>query len=124
MSIIKLIHISCAAISICGFFYRGVLKLYAPQKLKSKWLKIAPHVIDTVLLGSAIILMVQHSLYPTTQPWLLTKIIFLLLYIGFGLFALRFARTRVQVFGGFVLAILCFAYIVASAITKQALPLF
>ena len=124
MSTIKLIHVTCAAISICGFFYRGLLKLYAPQRLQVKWLKITPHVIDTMLLASAIILMVQHTLYPATQPWLLTKIIFLIFYIAFGLFTLRFAKTRGQVFVGFVLAILCFGYIVAAALTRQAWPLF
>lgn len=124
MTIIKLIHVTCAAISICGFFYRGVLKLYTPQRLQAKWLKITPHVVDTILLVSAITLMVQQALYPTTQPWLLTKIIFLVLYIAFGLFALRFAKTRAQVFIGFILAIASFGYIVAAAMTRQAWPLF
>ena len=124
MSIIKLIHVTCAAISICGFFYRGVLKLYAPHRLQVKWLKITPHVIDSILLASAIVLMIQHALYPTTQPWLLTKIIFLILYIALGLFTLRFAKTRSQVFVGFALAVLCFGYIVAAAVTRQAWPLF
>jgi len=98
------------------------LKLYTPQRLQRRWLKIAPHVIDSILLGSAVVLMVQNSLYPTNQPWLLTKIIFLLLYIAFGLYTLRFAKTRPRVFAGFILSILCFTYIVVVALTKNPLP--
>ena len=122
MTLIKLIHVSCAAISISGFFYRGLLKFYAPQRLQRKWLKITPHVIDTLLLVSAIILMVQGALYPTTQPWVLAKLILLVLYIGLGLMTLRFAKTRRQALISFVLAILCFAYIVAVALTRQPWP--
>jgi uncharacterized membrane protein SirB2 len=124
MSIIKLIHVSCAAISITGFFYRGLLKLYSPQRLKARWIRIAPHVIDTALLVSAIVLMIQSSLYPTTQPWLLTKIVMLLVYIALGLYTLRFARSKLQIMSGFILAILSFGYILAAAITREALPLF
>jgi uncharacterized membrane protein SirB2 len=122
MSLLKLIHISCAALSISGFFYRGLLKFYAPQRLQRKWLKIAPHVVDTLLLASAIMLMVQGSLYPTTQPWVLTKIILLVVYIGLGLVTLRFAKTRRMALLSFVLAVLCFGYIVAVALTRQPWP--
>ena len=122
MSLLKLIHVSCAALSISGFFYRGLLKFYAPQGLQRKWLKIAPHVVDTLLLVSAIMLMVQSSLYPTTHAWILTKIILLVVYIGLGLMTLRFARTRRMALLSFVLAILCFGYIVAVAITRQPWP--
>ena len=122
MSLIKLIHISCAAISVSGFFYRGVLKLYAPRQLHRKWLKITPHIIDTLLLTSALILMIQQSLYPTDQPWVLTKLVLLVLYIGLGLMTLRFAKTRRHILLSFVLAILCFSYIVAVALTRQAWP--
>jgi uncharacterized membrane protein SirB2 len=122
MSLLKLIHISCAALSISGFFYRGLLKFYAPQRLQRKWLKITPHIVDTLLLASAIMLMVQGSLYPTTQPWVLTKLILLIVYIGLGLMTLRFAKTRRMVLLSFVLAVLCFGYIVAVALTRQPWP--
>ena len=122
MSLLKLVHISCAALSISGFFYRGLLRFYAPQRLQRKWLKIVPHVVDTLLLASAIALMVQSSLYPTTQPWILTKIILLVVYIGLGLQTLRFAKTRRTALLSFALAILCFGYIVAVAITRQPWP--
>ena len=122
MSLLKLFHVSCAALSISGFFYRGLLKFYAPQRLQRKWLKIVPHVVDTLLLASAIALMVQSSLYPTTQAWILTKIILLVFYIGLGLQTLRFARTRRAALLSFMLAILCFGYIVAVALTRQPWP--
>lgn len=122
MTIIKLIHISCAVISISGFVARGTLKLTAPGYLQSRWVKIAPHVIDAVLLTSAIILVVQTHQYPFVQGWVTAKILMLLVYIGFGMLTLRFAKTRWQSALGFIGACLAFTYIIAVALTKQVWP--
>jgi len=55
----------CAFLSISGFIYRGILKLTTPEKLSKKWLKITPHIIDTILLASAIYLVF------ITQQWII-----------------------------------------------------
>ncbi len=122
MVVLKLIHVTCAALSICGFFYRGLLKFYAPHRLQRRWLKVLPHVVDTVLLASAIAMLVQYKLNPFLQPWLLLKIGLLLIYIFLGLMTLRFSQTRRSGLISFVLAIAVFAWIVMIALTRQAWP--
>ena len=122
MMVFKLIHISCAALSITGFLARSFLKLTAPQYLQQRWLKIAPHIIDTVLLASAIVLVFQIRQYPFVSPWVTAKLLMLVVYIGFGLLTLRFAKNRVQFTMGFIGACLSFSYIIAVALTKQAWP--
>ena len=123
MSIIKSLHALFALVSIAGFIYRSLLKFRNSEALQQKWLKITPHVIDTLLLVSAIYLVVAGHYYPEWFNWVTAKIIGLLLYIMFGLFTLRFSKTRNGLIISFVLALLTFAYIVGVAMTKQPWPL-
>jgi len=121
--IIKLIHISCAFLSISGFVGRSILKFTAPMQLQQRWLKITPHLIDSTLLITAIMLVVQTHQYPFVTPWVTAKVLALFVYIGFGLLTLRFARTRTQLMTGFIGACLSFSYIMAVAFTRQIWPL-
>lgn len=123
MSIIKNLHVIFALLSITGFIYRGFLKLNNADKLRAKWLKISPHIIDTLLLVSAIYLVVAGQNYPEMFNWVTAKIVALIVYIGFGLYTLRFSKTRGGVLIGFLLAVMTFVYIVGVAMTKQVWPL-
>lgn len=123
MSTIKILHTIFALVSISGFIYRGLLKLNQSDTLQKKWLKISPHIIDTLLLSSAIYLVFASQQYPDGFNWVTAKICALLLYILFGLFTLRISKTRGGVIVSFILAILTFTYIVSVALTKQVWPL-
>ena len=118
------VHVSTVLLSISGFILRGILHFRGSDLVNRKWLKITPHVIDTVLIISAIILLIQSGLNLLTTPWLLTKVIALILYIALGLIAFRFGKTthvRMLAWSG---AILLFAFIFAVAVTKNPLVLF
>jgi uncharacterized membrane protein SirB2 len=119
MLIIKIIHVSCGTLSITGFLGRSILKFSNPQRLQQRWLKITPHLIDSILLASGIVLVMQTRQYPFVVGWVTTKLLVLVLYIGFGLVTLRFARTPKQLALGFVGACLSFSYIIAVAVTQQ-----
>lgn len=118
--LLKHLHVSCVILSGLGFFVRGVLMLKASPWLNSRLARILPHVVDTLLLGSAITMAVMSGQYPFAQPWLTAKFFGLLAYIFLGSLALKRGRTRAQRAGFFVLALLAFAYIVAVALTRQA----
>lgn len=119
---IKHLHMGCAALSITLFLLRGGWMLQGSAMLQQRWVRIAPHLVDTVLLGSAITLAVLSGQYPFAQPWLGAKVIALLLYIVLGTIALKRGRTRRMRALAFGAAILTFAYIVAVAVTRQVLP--
>ena len=119
---LKHLHMLCAALSIIGFIVRGALRLADSQLLQKKFLKIAPHIVDTFLLLSAIGLTFSIHQYPLTTPWLTAKLIGLFVYIGLGLMTLRFAKTKTVVAVTYLLAIATFAYIATVAVTKT--PLF
>ncbi len=118
--LLKHLHVSCVILSGLGFFVRGVLMLKASPWLNSRLARTLPHVVDTLLLGSAITMAVMSGQYPFAQPWLTAKFFGLLAYIFLGSLALKRGRTRAQRAGFFVLALLAFAYIVAVALTRQA----
>lgn len=121
MELVKTIHVGCALLSIFGFTVRGVLMLRDSVMLQMRLFKIAPHIIDTLLLGSAIWLAVQYGLSPGENPWLLAKIIALLVYIGLGTVALKRGKTKQVRIIAWLAALVVFAYIVAVAVTKSPL---
>ena len=121
---IKLIHMSTAVISISLFMLRMYWQMADSGIMKKKWLKIIPHVNDTILLTAAIILSINIQQYPFVHDWLTAKLIALLAYILLGMFALKRAKTKFQKLVYFYLAIFMFAYIVMVALTRSATGIF
>lgn len=119
---LKHTHMLLAVLSIAGFIWRGGLRLTDSPLLQRKWLKITPHIIDTLLLLTAIGLLGTLHLNPFAMEWLNVKIIGLVVYIGLGVYTMRIATTRATQATGYVLAIMTFAYIFSVAMTKSPLP--
>ena len=118
---LKLLHAGSAVVSLTLFIVRGAWMMSASQRLQRRWAKVVPHVVDTVLLASAIALVWQLGGLRAfeTQTWLVAKIIALLLYIVLGSVALKRGRTlRTRVIALFA-AIAVFGYIVSVAIAKS-----
>ena len=121
--LLKQIHIACVIVSASGFFVRGLWMIARPQLLTLRWVKVAPHVVDTVLLVSALGMVFQARFSPLQHPWLAAKIAGLLLYIVLGSIALKRGRTRAVRITAFAGALLALGYITAVAFTKSAVPL-
>lgn len=119
---VKTVHMTCAAISITGFVIRGILMMIESKLLRLRWVRIVPHIVDTLLLVSAVTLAVQLGFTPGNSPWLMAKIVGILAYIGLGFIALRFGRTKPIRITAWLAALLVFAYIVAVAVTMSPLP--
>ena len=115
---IKLIHIGSALLSFVGFFIRGILMLRQSPLMTARLTKIAPHIIDTILLVSAIALVFFSAHQPLGFNWLSAKILGLLIYIGLGLWAFRFGKTMPQKRNAWVAALFVFILIIIAAITK------
>jgi uncharacterized membrane protein SirB2 len=119
---IRVLHVSCVALSYGLFFLRGLWVLKASPIMRQRWVRVAPHLIDTVLLGSAITLAVMLDISPLAAPWLMAKIIALLLYIILGTIALKHGKTpRTRLVAWFA-AQAVFFYIVITALTRDPLP--
>jgi uncharacterized membrane protein SirB2 len=121
-TLVKTIHVGSVVLSGCFFLLRGIWMIRSSASLQQRWVRIIPHVIDTVLLLSAVWLAVITQQYPWQQPWLGAKIVALLFYIALGMLAIRYGRTRRIRIGSFIGALLVFAYIVGVALSRQMLP--
>jgi len=119
---LKNVHVACVVLSYLSFFVRGVWMSRDSPLLAQRWVRIAPHVIDTILLASAIAMAIMIRQYPFTVPWLTAKLIGLVAYIGLGVVALRRGKTKGQRVGAWIAAQLVFLYIIAVALAKRPLP--
>lgn len=96
--------------------------LHDSPVLQQRWVRIAPHTVDSVLLASAIALAWQLGISPLTHPWLAAKIVALLLYIVIGTFALKRGKTKHNRMIAWLTAQLVFFYIVSVAVTHNPAP--
>lgn len=120
---VKHFHMFCVASSGSLFILRGIWMLRDSPMLHARWVRVAPHLIDTLLLSSALVLVIWSHQYPFVQPWLTAKLLALVVYILLGSVALKRGKTKPVRVCAFVGALLVFAYIGAVAMTKQVLVL-
>ena len=116
---VKLIHIGAAIVTISGFMLRGYWMFSGSPRLQLKFVKILPHVIDTIFLLSGIGLILILNLPVLSQNWLLMKFVALIMYIVLGAIALGRGKTMRSRTTAFVLSLAVFAYIVGVALTKS-----
>ncbi len=118
-TLLKMIHVSSVLISFTLFFLRGVWLIRDSEILRQRWVKILPHIVDTILLTSAVALAIAIQQNPLEHTWLAAKVLGLLVYIGLGLIAMRFGKTRKMRIIAWLAAQCVFVYIVLVALTKN-----
>jgi uncharacterized membrane protein SirB2 len=121
-TLLRGLHIGTVHATLILFLIRGFWMITDAPRLKDRWVRVVPHVNDTLLLFAAIAMLVVAGLDPIAQPWLLAKIIGLLAYIGLGTIALKRGKTKSVRVKALIAALGVFAYIMAVAITKQVIP--
>ncbi|PWG64807.1 SirB2 family protein [Sediminicurvatus halobius] len=121
--IAKHLHTTAVALTLILFLVRGAWMFADSGMLQRKWVRIVPHVIDTVLLLSALYLAIAVWGWPATfHGWITAKLLALIAYIVLGTIALKRGRTKGVRSAAFVGALLVFAYLVAVALSKQVVP--
>ncbi len=117
---LRSIHLMLAYLTVLGFVVRGIWSLIDSPLKNQKWVRIAPHVIDTALLVLGVALAVQLSVSPL-EGWLAAKLVGLLAYIGFGVLTMR-ASSRPLKVAGFAGALASVGYIFAVAFARAPWP--
>jgi len=120
--LLKGLHIACAVASYTLFLMRGIWSFRDSPIMRQRWVKIVPHVVDTLLLALAIALTVAIHQYPFVDGWLTAKVLGVLLYIGLGFVALKYGKTKSIRVLAWLIAQVVFAYIVLVAINHSAVP--
>jgi len=115
---LKYLHLTLVVFVVVSFVGRVFLAELKPEMLRRKWLRIAPHFLDTLLLLSGIGLIFQGDWLSAEYAWIIAKLVALLCFIGLGAVAMRRqGKIRWLAFAG---ALLCLIYIAMVAVSKQA----
>lgn len=121
---VKHLHVTFVILSVGGFFVRGLLMMRDSPLLRLRWLKMVPHVNDTLLLAAALALMVITEQYPFIDAWVTAKVFGLFAYIILGSVALKAGRTRGVRIAAWLAALAVFGYVATVALTKSPWGLF
>jgi len=116
-SAVKHVHVAAVLVSWALFFLRGIWMIFDSPRLDARWVRIVPHVNDTILLVAAIYLATFFGM----QPWIIAKLAALVAYILIGMVAIARGPTKPVRVAAWLLAQGVFAYIVAVAIRKDPL---
>lgn len=122
--LLKHLHITCATASYALFLLRGIWMLRGSAMMRQRWVKVVPHMVDTVLLGSAVALAWAIGQYPFVDSWLTAKVTALLLYISLGFVALKYGRSKTVRLVAWLAAQAVFGYIVLVALHHDPMPFF
>lgn len=118
---IKQLHMSAAALSITCFVVRAWWSVRESPLRHARWVRILPHLIDTVLLGLGVTLMLLLAVWPWQHPWLAAKLLALLVYIGIGTIAIKQGARPQTRAAAAVAAVAVFGYMVGAAIRHSPL---
>jgi len=115
----RTIHIAFAVLTIISFTLRGMWMLMDSPLLLSKPARIVPHIIDTLLLFSGIVLVINYTSYHHGYGWLLAKLAAIILYIMTGAIALKYGKTRVIRIIALIISYCLLVIIVSLALTRS-----
>jgi uncharacterized membrane protein SirB2 len=117
-AVVKQLHLAAVALSWTLFFLRGVWMIADSPRLKARWVRVVPHVNDTILLVAGVYL----ATFVGLQPWILAKLAALVAYILIGMVAITRGPTKPVRIVAWIAAQCVFLYIVAVALRKNPLP--
>lgn len=117
----KHLHITLAVISVGLFTLRFFWLLMNSGQLQKKWVKITPHIIDTLLLVLGVVMAIKLGINPMEYAWLLEKILAVFAYVFTAYYTLKLARNNIMRVLGYLGALGWVMLIVRLAISKQAL---
>jgi uncharacterized membrane protein SirB2 len=117
--LLKHLHLTAVAVSIGLFALRGAWFVTGSPRFAARWTRIVPHVVDTVLLASALGLVWILHQYPFVHAWLTAKVLALTAYIALGSVAFRPGRPRAVRLAALGAALLVVAYIVSVALAHD-----
>jgi uncharacterized membrane protein SirB2 len=116
---LKTLHIASALLSAAGFLLRSYWMLRGSPLLRHRLTRVLPHLVDTVLLTTAVALSVILHQYPLVHAWLTAKVAALLAYIVLGAIALNYGRTPQVRRAALLGALLTLAYIFSVALSRN-----
>ena len=111
-------HMLLAALSPVLFSLRAWRSIRGLEPARG-WLRVTPHLVDSLLLLAGIGLALIIQQYPFVDAWLTAKLLALIAYIAVGHYAVRRARSVRGKLSAWFIGLALVLYIVAVAVTKS-----
>ena len=118
---VKYAHVISVVLSLTGFFLRGILMMRDSPLLGARWIRVVPHINDTVLLVAALSLAAMSGQYPFVVGWVTAKVLGVIAYIIRGGLTVRCPITRRMRIVCWFASLAVFGWIVSVALTRQPL---
>ncbi|WP_312775279.1 SirB2 family protein [Atlantibacter hermannii] len=118
---LKHVHILTAFLSVSLFILRYWWQYRGSAMSIKRWVRIVPHVNDTLLLGTGVALVLITHFYPFTPQgaWLTEKLFGVIIYIVLGFIALgRRPRSQQVRWIAFLLGLVVIYIVIKLATTK------
>lgn len=122
--LIKHLHLLTVAITITLFLLRFYWQRSSSAMLMRRWVRILPHVNDTLLLITGVMLVMITHFYPFSPQgsWLTEKLLGVIIYIALASVALsRRPRTDRTRWIAFIVALIALVIVIKLAVTKMPL---
>ena len=118
---LKYMHMTLVLVSVLFFNLRFFMRMGKPSDSLPKWSKILPHVNDTFLLVSGVMLMGYSGWVPFgNAPWLGWKLVLLVVYVLLGHKAMKTIPER-QAWLWWALGMACVTAMAVLALYKPLL---
>jgi uncharacterized membrane protein SirB2 len=121
---LKYIHIVFVAASFALFFIRGLWAMRAYPPAQETWVRVLPHVVDGVLVLSALGMLLGSSGGLWAGNWLAVKIGLVVLYAILSIIALRVLKSTMLRMLAWLLALAVFLFATSVAVLRNPLGLF
>ena len=121
-TIFKHLHILTVNLTFAFFSVRIYWMVINSPMLGQRWVRIVPHINDTILLAAAVSMTYLQGWKLFFHGWIIAKLIAVVIYIVLGSMALRPGRPKLVRMIASLLALLVFTYIVVVAVSKDPWP--
>lgn len=116
-AVLKIVHVASVVLSFAIFAVRGGNALSGQSGQQGKLGRIVPHVVYTILLVSALGMVFITRQYPFVAAWPTVKLLGLVAFVVFGVFAFKGSQARKATF--FALGLLAFIFTASVALTHD-----
>lgn len=120
---LKYLHIVCVAASFALLFVRGLWVLRAFPPAPEAWVRVTPHVIDGILIVSAIGMLLVGGARGWPD-WLSAKLALAGLFVVLTVAVFRLARSRLAKAVFWFAAMLVFLFITTVAVLQHPAGIF
>ena len=119
--LIKMVHAVLVLAVGLLFLWRAWLTLARSPAQNGKAPTLLAHVFSLGVLASGLTMV---AIYGQMPAWVMTKLIFLFVFIALGVIAFKRAKTRSAQLTMMALALVTYAFLVSVAVTKQPAGFF